>query len=209
MMLKTLVRPFIATLIALVILGATGPTRADAMSKSPVAQSYTDIIPPGLWSSVQGYVASGDTQTLQSGHWRRYLIDLETCQANRVKTSCRGGYVLLVEKIHSLANSASLSDITKAAAARGVTPKQFMTRGRGKPAHLTRIFAAKQAGGIDMVFVGRVADDAPNAPGQWTLFCRLPKTSQTAQYFQTHLGGVQPTDLLSIGALLCKPAPHN
>lgn len=209
MMLKTIVRPFIATLIALVILGAMGPTRADAMSKRPVAQPYTDIIPPAVWNSVQGYVASGDTQTLQSGHWRRYLIDLEACQSNRGKASCRGGYVLLVEKIHSLAQSASLVDITKAAAARGVTPKQFMTRGRGKPVHLTSIFAAKQAGGIDMVFVGRVADDAPNAPGQWTLFCRLPKTNQPAQYFQVHLGGVQPTDLHSIGALLCKPVPNN
>ncbi|WP_456389588.1 hypothetical protein [Profundibacter sp.] len=179
------------------------------MSKSPVAQSYTDIIPPNVWNSVQGYVASGDTQTLQSGHWRRYLIDLETCQANGGKTACRGGYVLLVEKIHNLAKSASLVDITKAAAARGVTPKQFMTRGRGKPVHLTRIFATKQAGGIDMVFVGRVADDAPNAPGQWTLFCRLPKPKQTTQYFQVHLGGVQPTDLRLIGALLCKPVPSN
>lgn len=207
-MLKTIVRPFIATLIALVILGVMGPTEADAMSKNPAAQSYTDIIPPGAWKSVQGYVASGDTQALQSGHWRRYLIDLEACQADRGKASCRGGYVLLVEKIHNLAQGASLVDITKAAAARGVTPKQFMTRGRGKPVHLTRIFAAKLAGGIDMVFVGRVADDAPNAPGQWVLFCRLPETRQKTQYFQVHLGGVQPTDLTSLGALLCKPASN-
>lgn len=169
------------------------------MSKSLASQSYVDIMPPAVWNAVQGYVASADTQPLQRGHWRRYRIDLQACDT----ASCWGGYVLLAEKIYDLATNPSLVDITKAAATRGVTPKQFMTRGRGKPVHLTRIFATKLAGGAHVVFVGRVADDAPNAPGQWTLFCRLPKTQKTTQYFQTHLGGVQPTDLLSIGGLLC------
>ena len=179
------------------------------MSKNPSAQSYTDIIPPNAFRSVRGYVASGDTQALQAGHWRRYLIDLKTCAAKQRSASCRGGYVLLVEKIHGLANNTSLADITKAAAARGVTPTQFMTRGRGKPVHLTRILASKQTGGIEMVFVGRVAEDAPNAPGPWTLFCRMPATDRTTQYYQIHLGEVQPADLRSIGALLCKPIPNN
>lgn len=208
-MLKTIIRTFLAALIGLVLVAATGPTESKAMSKTPPTQSYTDIIPPNAFRSVRGYVASGDTQALQAGHWRRYLIDLKTCKAKQGAASCRGGYVLLVEKIHNLAQTTSLVDITKAAATRGVTPTQFMTRGRGKPAHLTRIFASKQTGGIDMVFVGRVADDAPNAPGPWTLFCRLPETNRTIQYFQIQLGEVQPTDLRSIGALLCKPIPNN
>ena len=208
-MIKTTLKPFLVALIGLVLFAAMGPTESKAMSKTPPTQSYTDIIPPSAWRSVRGYVAVGDTQVLQAGHWRRYLIDLKTCTTKQSAASCRGGYVLQVEKIHDLGRNASLADITKAAVARGVTPTQFMTRGRGKPVHLTRIFASKQTGGIDLVFAGRVADDAPNAPGPWTLFCRMPATNRTIHYFQIHLGEVQPADLRSIGALLCKPTPNN
>lgn len=197
-------RTTIATLIGLFLFGAFEPTVVRAMSKSPVAQPYTDILPPKAWQSVRGYVASGDARDLPRGQWRRYQIDLQACRANADAASCWGGTVLLVEEIYDLATGSAVVDITNAAAARGVTPEQFMTRGHGKPVHLTRIFATKQSDGSHAVFVGRVADDAPNAPGRWKLFCRLPVAKQSGQYYQTELDGLRVKDLISIRTPLCK-----
>jgi len=177
------------------------------MSKNLVEQSFTDIIPPKAWSLVRGFAASGDARDLPRGHWRRYQVDLQTCRANADSASCQGGTVLLVEEIYDLATGSAVDDITKAAAARGVTPEQFMTRGHGKPVHLTRIYASKQPDGTHGVFVGRVADDAPNAPGRWKLFCRLPETQNKTHYYQTYLDGVRVKDLLSVSAVLCRTYP--
>lgn len=175
----------------LLVLYAFGPLQGYAMTN---CRAET-IKAPAALAMVRGFVAPDDSAALPKGYWRRYSIELGA--------ACHGGYTPLVEKIHDLATTPKLIDVTDAAAERSVFAKQFMARGAGKQVQPNRVMASRHNDGTAAVFVGRIADDAPGAPSSWMLFCR-PPASERITYFQTHLGDARPSDLISLSNIICQ-----
>lgn len=180
-----------AILLAFWILGPLG---AQAMSNCRAA----NIKVPTAWEPVRGFVAPDDAAVLEKGYWRRYQITSGT-----TAPTCYGGYIALVEKIYDLATKPKLVDITAAATGRAIFAKQFMAPGAGKQMQPNRVLATQHKDGTAAIFVGRIADDAPDAPSSWMLFCRLA-ASDPVTYFQTHLGHVRPSDLPSLSKIICQ-----
>lgn len=173
-------------------------------TQSTQATQYRDAAIPADWGGAEGLTARGDSQALKRGHYRLYQFKaLKTLESSGFKSEF--DQAKLIAKLADLPKASGLSDVTEAAAQRGVALSELarLRFGNGKftqPNKLLGIGLGTHNVGLVMI---RIAVDQPKAATDATLYCISVDSVQSVAVSVGYFGQIKPDALINIKEDLC------
>ncbi len=163
-------------------------------SPTPQPTTTRDIISP--ISGLQGHIARDDSQALTAGYLRVY-----TSPDITAPRSIKEQADLIRPLLTSLTALPPLSDVTERAHELGASIEALAkaVHGTGKYTRPNSVLTLGADGGQPAVFLARIAQDAPQAAVNVTLYC----LADTGAVTISHFGPIRPHSLIEIKETVC------